>query len=135
MTNNGVAPGERMALAAFRRQRAIDRRAHRILDPNLARVRRFLATESRLRTVIPEGGNVVFPRLRDGLDADRLSEHLVERYSTLVVPGRFFESPHHIRISFGCEPARLDRGLRNVSRALDDLSQHPVLRSARASSA
>src|SRR5947207_19731 len=135
MTNNGVAPGERMALAAFRRQRAIDRRAHRILDPNLVRVRRFLATESRLRAVIPEGGNVVFPRLPDGLDGERLSNHLAARHSTLVVPGRFFESPHHIRISFGCEPARLDRGLRNVSRALDDLSQHPVRHSARTASA
>ena len=41
MTNNSVAAGERMALAAFRRHRAIDRRAHALLDPNLARCGRF----------------------------------------------------------------------------------------------
>jgi aspartate/methionine/tyrosine aminotransferase len=121
MTNNGVAPGERMALAAFRRQRPLARRAHQILDPNLLRVRRFLANEPRLRAFVPEGGNVLFPRLPAQLDGTRTAEHLAVKYSTLVVPGRFFESPRHIRISFGCQPERLSRGLMNLSRTLDDL--------------
>jgi len=38
------------------------------------------------------------------------------------VPGRFFEAPRHIRISFGCRPSLLARGLANISRALDELS-------------
>src|SRR6185295_3307228 len=96
MANNSVAPGEQMALAAFRRLRAIDRRAHEILDPNLERVGRFFAGESRLKVFMPQGGNVVFPRLPAGIDGDLLTEHLVKRYSTLVVPGSFFESPRHI---------------------------------------
>src|SRR5262249_32941018 len=70
MTNNGVAPGEQMALAAFRRHRAIDRRAHGILDANLARVRRFFEEETRLQAHMPEGGNVVFPRLPVWMDGD-----------------------------------------------------------------
>ena len=78
MTNNSVAAGERMALAAFRRLRDIDRRAHAILDPNLARVRAFFAREPRLRVVLPEGGNVVFPRLPSAIDGDRLVRHLVK---------------------------------------------------------
>lgn len=122
MTNNAVAPGERMALAAFRRQRVIDGRAHRILDPNLERVRRFLEREPRLQALIPEGGNVLFPRLPAGVDSNRLASRLVDRYSTLVVPGCFFEAPRHIRISFGCRPSLLERGLENISRALDDLT-------------
>jgi len=122
MTNNSVAAGERMALAAFRRHRDIDRRAHGILDPNLARVRAFFAREPRLRVVMPEGGNVVFPRLPAAIDSDRLVRHLVKSASTLVVPGRFFEAPRHIRVSFGCSPPLLGRGLANLSRALDDLS-------------
>jgi len=120
MTNNSVAPGEQMALAAFRHYRAIARRAHEILDPNLERVGKFLARESRLKALLPEGGNVVFPRLPAGIDGEWLTDRLVRRYSTLVVPGRFFESPRHIRLSFGCRPALLARGLANVSRALDD---------------
>jgi aspartate/methionine/tyrosine aminotransferase len=121
MTNNSVAPGERMALAAFRRHRDIDRRAHGLLDPNLARVKTFFAGEPRLRAVVPEGGNVIFPRVPAPLDADRLATHLVARHSTLVVPGRFFEAPRHIRISFGCRPTVLARGLASLSRALDEL--------------
>jgi aspartate/methionine/tyrosine aminotransferase len=128
MTNNGVAPGERMALAAFRQQRALDRRAHRILDANLSRVRRFLRGESRLHAFVPEGGNVVFPRLPRYVDGDRLVRRLAQSYSTLVVPGRFFESPRHIRVSFGCRSTRLIRGLENISRALDDLSGRPAPR-------
>jgi aspartate/methionine/tyrosine aminotransferase len=121
MTNNSVAPGERMALAAFRRHAQIDRRAHGILDGNLARVRAFVEREPRLRAIVPEGGNVAFPRLPHGIDGDALSERLLRQYSTLVVPGRFFESPRHVRVSFGCRPALLARGLANISRALDDL--------------
>lgn len=119
MTNNGVAPGERMALAAFRRQRDIDRRAHGILDPNLARVRRFFAGEPRLDVHVPEGGNVAFPRLPAGTNGDRFAAHLLTRHSTLVVPGRFFGAPRHIRISFGCARPLLARGLANISAALD----------------
>jgi aspartate/methionine/tyrosine aminotransferase len=122
ITNNSVAAGERMALAAFRRLRAIDQRAHRILDPNLSHVRGYLEGESRLRAVIPEGGNVVFPRLPAAIDSDRLVRHLVKTVSTLVVPGRFFEAPRHIRLSFGCSRPLLKRGLANLSRALDELS-------------
>jgi aspartate/methionine/tyrosine aminotransferase len=122
ITNNSVAAGERMALAAFRRLRILDQRAHAILDPNLARVRAYFAREPRLRVVLPDGGNVVFPRLPSTIDGDRLVRHLVRTASTLVVPGRFFEAPRHVRLSFGCRPAALGRGLMNLSQALDDLS-------------
>ena len=110
-----------MALAAFKHLRGISDRSHGLLEPNLDRVRRFFQGESRLRAHMPVGGNVMFPRLPDGLDSDAFADHLREHYSTLVVPGRFFEAPRHIRISFGLRPARLARGLANISRALDDL--------------
>jgi aspartate/methionine/tyrosine aminotransferase len=118
---NGVAPGERMTLAALRNLASIRRRARAILGPNLERVRRFLAREGRLRVHVPPGGNVLFARLPAGLDSERFARHLLKRYGTLVVPGRFFESPRFVRISFGCSPARLARGLSSLSRALDDL--------------
>jgi aspartate/methionine/tyrosine aminotransferase len=121
LTNNAVAPGEQMALAAFRRQRAIDRRAHALLDPNLAALRAFLARETRLRALVPMGGNVVFPRLPSGIDSDALAGHLLKRHSTLIVPGRFFEAPRHIRVSFGTRPALVARGFANITRALDEL--------------
>jgi aspartate/methionine/tyrosine aminotransferase len=123
MTNNSVAPGEQMTLAAFNRHRAIDARAHRILDANLARVETFLASERRLRAVVPPGGNVVFPLLPARVDSDRFAVRLAERYSTLVVPGRFFEAPRHFRFSFGCDRPVLEKGLANIARALDEVMQ------------
>jgi aspartate/methionine/tyrosine aminotransferase len=122
MTNNSVAAGELLALAAFRNHRAIDRRAHELLDPNLERLRTFLSRETRLRAFVPDGGNVAFARLPASIDSNQLADRLLDRYSTLVVPGRFFESPRHIRVSFGCRPSLLARGFANISRALDDLT-------------
>jgi aspartate/methionine/tyrosine aminotransferase len=119
--NNGVAPGEQLELAAFHRLAAISRRSHALLDPNLERVRAFFAREPRLSAVLPPGGNVVFPVLPRGLDGDRFADHLLRRHSTLIVPGRFFEAPRHVRFSFGMRPQLLARGLRNLSLALDEL--------------
>jgi aspartate/methionine/tyrosine aminotransferase len=122
VANNGVAPGERLTVAAFRQLPKIRARAQALLGPNLERVREYFARETRLSTFMPDGGNVLFPRLPAGLDADLFADHLRARYDTQVVPGRFFETPGHIRISFGFKPSLLDEGLRNLSRALDDLA-------------
>ncbi|MFN8061661.1 MAG: aminotransferase class I/II-fold pyridoxal phosphate-dependent enzyme [Vicinamibacterales bacterium] len=122
LANHNVAAGDLMALAALRHLPAIRRRAQAVLAPNLDRVRRFLAGEPRLRAEIPPGGTIVFPALPRGLDGDTFAAHLLERYDTLVVPGRFFEAPNHVRISFCLDARALDRGLRNISRALDDLA-------------
>jgi len=119
---NGVAPADQMTLAALKRLRAIGGRARGILVPNLDRVRRFLSTETRLRANLPPGGNVVFARLPMGLDGDRFARHLLRRHATLVVPGRFFESPPCIRISFGCAAETLERGLARITQALDEVS-------------
>ena len=119
---NGVAPGERMTLAALKHLRAVAGRARDILAPNLDRVRRFLGSEPRLRAHVPPGGTVVFAHLPEGLDGDRFARHLLRRHATLVVPGRFFESPSCIRISFGCEPGVLRQGLAGIRQALDEIS-------------
>jgi len=120
---NGVSPGERLTLRALRNLAPIRRRSRTLLDAGLREVTRWLAGELRLRSLVPPGGNVVFPRLPRDVDADGLTEHLAVRASTLVVPGRFFGAPRHIRLSFGIRASRLRQGLRNVSRMLDALAQ------------
>ena len=118
---NGVAAGERLALQAFRRLEAIGRRSSALLRGNLAVVRGFLRREKRLVAQLPPGGTIVFARLPPGLDGETFARHLAVRHSVLVVPGRFFESPAHVRISFGCARRDLTHGLALVSRALDEL--------------
>ena len=60
-----------------------------------------------------------FPRVKDVDDTSALVERLIADYDTVVVPGHFFQSPQHIRISFGGRAemivealARLDKALR-----------------------
>jgi aspartate/methionine/tyrosine aminotransferase len=122
LANNGVAPGEQLTLAAFRHLPAIRRRAQSLLVPNLQRVRAFFERELRLSAHIPSAGNIVFAKVLGGIDPERLADRLRASYSTLIVPGHFFEATDFIRFSFGMRPSRLARGLRNLSHALDDLS-------------
>ena len=107
---NGVAPGERFALHAFENLAAIRARVHAMRDANAKLVKRFLREETRL-TCAPPAANVFFPRLPKGLDGDTFSRRLVESHGTLVVPGRFFEMPDHVRVAFGGETEPLARGL------------------------
>lgn len=118
---NGVAAGEHLALVAFRRLGAIAGRSRSLLRENLALVRRFLEQERRLSARVPPGGTIVFARLPAGIDGDGFARHMVARHSVLVVPGRFFQSPRHVRISFGCDTRELARGLARVSRGLDEM--------------
>ena len=54
-------------------------------------------------------------------DTRTLVDTLVRDYDTLVVPGHFFQSPTHIRISFGGEPEMVKEALARLARALEVL--------------
>ena len=123
--NNGVAPGEQMALAALRHLPAIRRRAQAILAPNLERVARYLQAEPRLVAHPPAGGSVFWAVLPSGLDGDRLARRLRRRFGTQVVPGRFFERRDALRVSFGMPAPDLASGLENLSLCLDELAGRP----------
>ena len=62
-------------------------------------------------------------RVPRDIDANALATHLLNRYSTLTVPGRFFEAPDCLRIGLSAAPRLLARGLANISAALDDLER------------
>ena len=65
-------------------------------------------------------GTTSFPRLRAG-NAEKLSTLLIEKYETAVVPGRFFESPDHVRIGMCCQPESFTAGVERLGKALDNL--------------
>ncbi|HVG95026.1 MAG TPA: pyridoxal phosphate-dependent aminotransferase [Planctomycetota bacterium] len=70
----------------------------------------------------PDGGITGFLRLEGGLDGDRLAEHAFGAHGVRVVPGSFFQSPRHVRISYGLPEARLAEGLVALGRAIEDLT-------------
>jgi aspartate/methionine/tyrosine aminotransferase len=110
---------ELLSVIAFRHLPVLERRARTILDANAAAARLFFNTRSDLEALKHEQGLVAFPRLTSG-DSSRLSERLLAKYETSIVPGRFFEMPRHFRIGLGGETAEVEQGLRRIAGALDE---------------
>lgn len=103
-----VADG--VGVRAFARMGALAERARRRRAENWPLVE--AAARLAGARLHPSAGG--FMRLPEGLDADRLVDHLAARHDTLVVPGTFFGRPDHVRLGF-----RLGREL--VAEALDRL--------------
>lgn len=113
-------PAERLGVVALQKLPKFVARAKKILETNRAVVNDFLDSREDLRVVRSEQGTTCFPRFMKG-SVDRLSDLLHER-DTAIVPGRFFESPQHLRIGMCAEPELFTEGLNRLAAALDETS-------------
>ena len=97
------APSEILAIIGLRAAGTLLERSMGIVRPNLERLDAFFAEHSSwVEWVRPRAGTVGFPRLRDGLDADRFAAALVEAEGVLLLPGSLFGHPgNHLRFGFG----------------------------------
>jgi aspartate/methionine/tyrosine aminotransferase len=111
---------ERVSVVALLRLTKIAARAKAILESNREILHRFLDQRDDLQAVRSECGTTCFPRLRRGR-VEQLVAVLLEKYKTIVVPGKFFESPDHIRLGMCCAPELFATGTENLGRALDEL--------------
>ena len=119
----GVIPAhtaERLSVVALQHLEMIRARSRTLLDANRALLHRFLDSRPELEGPRPPFGTLVFPRLEGG-SVDELCEVLHEKFETALIPGRFFEMPHHFRLAVGCETASLGPALERLSAALDKL--------------
>jgi aspartate/methionine/tyrosine aminotransferase len=91
-----------------------------MLERNRALFNDFVASRSDLDCARAEHGITAFPRWRGG-DAQRLDDHLRERYDTSIVAGRWFEMAGHFRLGFGLPTPEFQEGLSRLGSALDDL--------------
>jgi aspartate/methionine/tyrosine aminotransferase len=92
-----------------------------ITEINRPIIKEWMERRSDLEWVEPKYGVICFPRLKNGGDSMKLAEHLLDKYRTMISPGRFFGFEDHFRIGFGAEKDILKGGLENLGRALDDL--------------
>ena len=113
---------EQLSVAAINQLSKISTRAKAMLDTNRQTLREFLKSRDDVDMVPTKYGTTSFPRVRN-IDVERLCSLLLEKYETAVVPGRFFESPQHIRIGMCCEPENFRAGIGRVGDALDELRQ------------
>jgi aspartate/methionine/tyrosine aminotransferase len=111
---------ERLSVSALAQLPKIAARAKGMLKTNRQALNDFLKTRDDV-DVVPTGfGTTSFPRLQN-VNVDQLCGVLIENYETAVVPGRFFESPRHVRIGLCCEPKDFGEGIARLGHALDEL--------------
>jgi aspartate/methionine/tyrosine aminotransferase len=72
---------------------------------------RWLSRTPGVRSTVPEFGIIAFPRIEGVEDTLALSEYLAAEHGVDVVPGEFFGSPGHLRVSCGVPAATLEEGL------------------------
>jgi len=113
---------ERLSMSALNQLPKITARAKAMLETNRQMLDDFLRTRDDVDVVPTKFGTTLFPRLRD-VDVDQLSALLIEKYQTSVVPGRYFESPQHIRIGMCCEPEDFREGIARLGKALNELQR------------
>jgi aspartate/methionine/tyrosine aminotransferase len=119
---SGPFVAERLALTAFEQIDRLRARARAVFAENLSTLRAMTMANPRLEWLEPQAGTTVFPRVTHVDDTSALVDRLIADYDTVAVPGRFFQQPRHIRLSFSGRPEmvreaahRLDRALREVS--------------------
>jgi aspartate/methionine/tyrosine aminotransferase len=111
---------ERLSVSALNQLPKIAARAKDWLETNRQMLNNFFETRDDVDVVPTKFGTTSFPRLRHA-DVDRLCGLLTEKYETAVVPGRYFESPNHIRIGLCCQPENFREGIAGLGKALDEL--------------
>jgi aspartate/methionine/tyrosine aminotransferase len=111
---------ERLSVLAINQLPRIAGRAKSMLETNRKTLQVFFSSRDDVASVPTQFGTTSFPRLPH-VDVEKLYALLIEKYETAVVPGRFFESPEHIRIGMCCEPHNFDTGIERLGKALDKL--------------
>jgi aspartate/methionine/tyrosine aminotransferase len=91
---------------------------------NLQIVKEWFLAETRLRYVLPAGGVVCFPAIKEEVEIDLnlFYSTLMKRYKTMVGPGHWFNMPDKfMRIGFAwIDEITLKKGLENISSCLDE---------------
>jgi aspartate/methionine/tyrosine aminotransferase len=114
-------PAETLSVLALQKLPKFIARAKTILQSNRAVLHDFLDSREELTVALPESGTTCFPRLEKG-NVGELWRLLSNKYDTAFVPGRFFESPQHLRIGMCAEPALFKTGVERLGEALNELS-------------
>jgi hypothetical protein len=121
-SSNAAHPAERMSIMAFDHIERFRARARALLAVNRPLLDAFLDSRADLESYRPPHGTVLFPRLKHG-DPAALFTLLREKYETTVVPGEFFEMPHHFRIGLCGPTEELRAGLDRLGAALDETAR------------
>jgi len=109
-------PGELLSVAAFENLALLRERARRVVETDRAALAGFLSRHPEIAAARTDFGTTCFLRVPG--DAAALLDRLRAEFDTSAVPGRFFETPGHIRLGMGVDSEMFAEGLRRLERAL-----------------
>jgi aspartate/methionine/tyrosine aminotransferase len=109
---------ERLSVTAINQLPKIAARTKSMLETNRQTLQQFFGGRDDIEVAATKFGTTSFPRLQN-VNVEKLCKLLLEKYETAVVPGRFFESPQHIRIGMCCDPQIFSEGIARLGKALD----------------
>lgn len=82
-------------------------------------------TEMGLPCVKPEGAFYIFPDISEfKLDSETFCLKAMNEYKVALVPGLYFGSDHHVRLSYAVSEADLLEGLSRIKTLITDLRRH-----------
>jgi aspartate/methionine/tyrosine aminotransferase len=116
---SAVHIAELLSVFAIEQIDKIAARADATIEANRSALTAALEDHPALDFVIPTVGTTAFPLLRNG-DVHKFCQWLRENYETSVVPGSFFERPHHFRIGIAGDVDMTHEGLARLASALDE---------------
>jgi aspartate/methionine/tyrosine aminotransferase len=109
-----------MATVVFDEYSKYRQRAFEIAAANRPLMVDFLGqNHAHLHGDVPDAGIVAFPQVIGIEDVDEFVRYALEQHGVLVVPGRFFGAPSHVRLGFGGETQALRDGLTRLTAAFN----------------
>jgi aspartate/methionine/tyrosine aminotransferase len=94
-----------------------------ITKNNYPIVKEWMEGRSDLEWVEPRYGVIAFPKILGGFDSMKLAMLLLDKFRTMISPGRFFGPEDHFRIGFGGDEVMVKGGLETLGLALDELGK------------
>ena len=115
-------PAEALGVVAFGKLGHIAAIQKARLDENRKLLKQVLESQPALEYFWPEHGTIVFPWLTNGNSVE-ICERFRKEYELSVVPGKFLEDPHRIRIGVGGITETVRRALEQLQSALRELGK------------
>ncbi len=116
-----ATPSEQIAKLTFMNRKELLERAWGFVQNNRPIVKGWIESNECVECSTLGVVNFCFPKLI-GVDEVQFGRVAAEKYKTLIAPGRFFGLPSHFRLGYGMRTESLEKGLENLSLALNETS-------------
>ena len=123
ITSNPTSFAQKGATAAFNLPAEAVETMRAEFEARRSLIVRLLGAIPNVKMVEPKGAFYAFPDFSAYKEGDdmALASYLLEEAKVAVIPGSVFEGPGHIRLSYACSRADIERGVGRIAEAVSRL--------------